>query len=617
MSTDVFHYRDYTHNQLAAYRASADFVPPDIEIKPAKKRRTPRKSPKQAELGKSRRNNRTPSKTKQKDSEGESDSEVLIPPKRVCKSLTFTKDCILSKQTPLPSGETLSTCASNSSHAKIEINKSSAEETTGIEKKSLDTSSRRNANINNLQKLTVANVNLASGGDESLNNSRSSSPSSSVSISLLATTRVDDYSDHEYESLTGSISSACSKPTMYNLISKFDLKKSVSKLTDIGRMKACNLGNLESEMNGSGYHNKIADKNLIDISDTNSSQACTERDGNERGGNSLQLGAGHCDTMPATAVNIKALKILKNKRSNLDSSSTQSDLYSEDCVTFDNVEIRETVDDLISTPSSPLKNRKKRLLPLASSSDSDLPLPVIARKMAVNKDTSMVGIERDRERFKKSTMTKALESKEKLKTGKILREPTRAPLDLNVPLGKRMLNNDDILSYRDSGSLKSFSSNGDTLFVPSEEISSHLSDSAVSADELTPSYITSSTFTTSSDISSTDTKTTDGPHSGSLAVSVRLRRKITPLKNKNVHKPMLSQSDSNSGVVSSGIASSDISKKEAILFGKRRKSPLKVKSPKKPTVPKMAQCDNTESDGKSTIYFELNFFCNFKIQSMI
>lgn len=608
LSTDVFHYRDYNHNQLAAYRASADFVPPDIEIKPAKKRRTPRKSPKQAETGKSRRNSRTPSKTNQKgsaDSDGESDSEVLIPPKRVCKSLTFTKSCLLPKQTPLPSGETSSTFAlasqNDSSHAETESNKFSTEKLRGIEKQSLDLSNRLNAKANNVPKLTLANVNLTSREDVSLNDSRSPSPSSCISLSTQATSRVEDDSDHEYETLTGSTSSAGSKPTMYNLISKFDLKKSVLKLTDIGQIKACNLGNGGSEniTSGSGSYNKTAEENSF-------SQAFTKGDGNEGGGSSLLQGAGHCDP----AVNKKDFKILRKERSTLYSLSTQSNLYSENCITYDNVEVKENVDDLILTPSSPdvvfaSKNRKKHILPLATSSDSDIPLAIIARKIAADKSkdtTFMVGKERVRERFKKSTMTKIHEPKEKLKAGKLFRAPTKTPLDSNGPLGKRVLNN-DIFSDRDS--LKSFVSNGDPSYTPSEEMSSYLSDSALSADELTPSCMYSSTYITSSDISSTDTKTTDGLNFGSLDVSVRSRHKITPMKNISVRKPVLSQSDSNSGIASSSSTSSDISKKEEILFGKRRKSPFKVKSPKKPIVQKMAQCDNTDSDGKSTIYFNV------------
>lgn len=608
LSTDVFHYRDYNHSQLAAYRASADFVPPDIEIKPAKKRRTPRKSPKQAETGKSRRNNQTPSKTNQKgsaDSDGESDSEVLIPPKRVCKSLTFTKSCLLPKQTPLPFGETSSTFAldsqNDSSHAETESNKFSAEKLRGIEKKSLDLSNRLNAKANNVPKLTLANVNLTSREEVSLNDSRSPSPSSCISLSTQATSRVEDDSDHEYESLTGSTSSAGSKPTMYNLISKFDLKKSVLKLTDIGQIKACNLGNGGSEniTSGSGSYNKSAKENSF-------SQAFTKGDGNEGGGSSLLQGAGHCDP----AVNKKDFKILRKERSTLYSLSTQSNLYSENCITYDNVEVKENVDDLILTPSSPdvvfaSKNRKKHILPLASSSDSDIPLAIIARKIAADKskDTKfMVGKERVRERFKKSTVTKIHEPKEKLKAGKLFRAPTKTPLDSNGPMRKRVLNN-DIFSDRDSDSLKSFVSNGDPSYTPSEEMSSYLSDSALSADELTPSCMYSSTYNTSSDISSTDTKTTDGLNSGSLDVSARSRHKITPMKNISVSKSVLSQSDSNSGIVSSSSTSSDISKKEEILFGKRRKSPLKVKSPKKPIVQKKAQCDNIDSDGKSTIYF--------------
>lgn len=611
MSTDVFHYRDYNHNQLAAYRASADFVPPDIEIKPAKKRRTPRKSPKQAETGKSRRNNRTPSKTNQKgsaDSDGESDSEVLIPPKRVCKSLTFTKSCLLPKQTPLPSGETSSTFAlgsqNDSSHTETESNKFSAEKLRRIEKKSLDLSNRLNTKANNVPKLTLANVNLTSREDVSLNDSRSPSPSSCISLSTQATSRVEDDSDHEYESLTGSTSSAGSKPTMYNLISKFNLKKSVLKLTDIGQIKACNLGNGGSEniTSGSGSYNKAAGENSF-------SPAFTKEDGNEGGGSSLLQGSGHCDP----AVNNKDFKILRKESSTLYSLSSQSNLYSENCITYDNVEIRENVDDLILTPSSPevafaSKNRKKHLLPLASSSDSDIPLAIIARKIAADKSkdtTFMVGKERVRERFKKSTSTKIHEPKEKLKAGKLFQAPTKTPLDSNGPLGKRMLNN-DIFSDRDSDSLKSFVSNGDPSYTPSEEMyDSYLSDSALSADELTPLCMDSSTYITSSDISSTDTKTTDGSNSGSFDVSVRSRHKITPMKNISVRKPVLSQSDSNSGIASSSRTSSDISKKEEILFGKRRKSPLKVKSPKKPIVQKMAQRDNTDSDGKSTIYFNV------------
>lgn len=620
MSTDVFHYRDYNHNQLAAYRASADFVPPDIEIKPAKKRRTPRKSPKQAEPGKSRRNNRTPLKTNQKDSvdsDGESDMEVLIPPKRVCKSLSFTKSCLLPKQTPLPSGETLSTFASNSRndspHAETEINKSRAEELRGFEKKSLVFSNRCNARVNNVPKLTLANVKTTSRDDVSLNNSRSPSPSSSISLSTQATSRVDDDSDRDYESLTGSTSSAGSKPTMYNLNSKFDLKKSVLKLTDIGRIKACNLGNPGSEniTNGSGSYNKRAEENSLP-------QASTEDDGNKRGGSSSLQEAGHWDP----AVNKKALKILRKEMSTLDSLLTESNLYSENFFIDDNVEIRETVDDLILAPSSPevvctSTNRKKHLLPLVSSSDSDLPSAVIAQNIAADKckDTFMVGNERDGERCKKSTITKTHKQKEKFKAGKLLRESARTPLHSNEPLRKRMLN-EDIFSDRDSDSLKSFVSNRDPSYEPSEEMFSHLSDSAVSTDELTPSYLYSSTYTTSSDVTSTDTKTTDGSYSRSLDVSLRSRDKITPMKNVNIRKPVLSQSDSNSGVgsSSSSSASSEISKKEEILFGKRKKSPLKIKSPKKPIYPKLVQRDNTEIDGKSTIslYFNLNFSVIFK-----
>lgn len=624
LSTDVFHYRDYNHNQLAAYRASADFVPPDVEIKPTKKRRTPRKSPKQVEPGKSRINNLTPSKTKQKncvDSDGESDSEVLIPPKRVCKSLSFTKNCLLPKQTPLLSRDTSSTFASDSHNdspqGESESYKSTAEELRGIEKKSLVPKNKPNAKVNNVQKLTVQNVTLTSREDVSLNNSRSPSSSSSISISTLATSRVDNDSDHEYESLTGSTSSASSKQTMYNLISKFDLKESVLKLTDIGWMKACNLGNLGSEnvINGLGSYNKTPEENLIDICHKNSlSQASTEQDGNNRVGRSSVLRAGCLDTKPMKAINAKDLKILENKRSNLDSLSTQINYKTENCITDDNVVIKETVENLILTPSSPevvipSKIRKKHLLPLVSSSDSDLTLSVIARNKTTDKskDTFMVASERGRERLKKTTMTKDHEPKEKLKAGKLLRAPKKTSHDSNGPLGKKMLNI-DIFSDRDSDSLKSFVSKADPLHVPGKDISSHLSDSAVSTDELTPSYIYSSTYTTSSNVSSTETKTTDGSYSVSLDVSVRSRHKITPMKNVNVPKPVLSQSDSNSGVVSCSSSSSDISKKEKILFPKRRKSPLKIKSLKKPTVPKVAQCDNTDSDGKSTIYFNLNFF---------
>lgn len=169
--------------------------------------------------------------------------------------------------------------------------------------------------------------------------------------------------------------------------------------------------------------------------------------------------------------------------------------------------------------------------------------------------------------------------------------------------------NEDIFSDRDSDSLKSFVSNGDPSDAPSEEMFSHLSDSAVSTDEFNPSYLYSSTYTTSSDVTSTD-----GSYSRSLDVSLRSRHKIIPMKNVSIRKPVLSQSDSNSGVGSSSSASSDISKKEEILFGKRKKSPLKIKSPKKPIYPKLVQRDNTESDGKSTIslYFNLNFSVIFR-----
>lgn len=93
MSTDLFHYRDYSHKLLAEYRSSTDFVPPDIDIQPTPKKKniTPRKSC---------RKQKTPQKLTQNNKhaiDSDSENEIFIPPKRPCMKLSFDENSECTK----------------------------------------------------------------------------------------------------------------------------------------------------------------------------------------------------------------------------------------------------------------------------------------------------------------------------------------------------------------------------------------------------------------------------------------------------------------------------------------------------------------------------------------
>lgn len=559
---------------MAVYRASADFVPPDIEIKPSKKRRTPRKSPNQAEPSRSPGNSKTPSSSKQKVSvskDSESDSDELIPPKRVCKALSFNSENCIASQT-VSSRKSVNVksrrkpVSSSSGYNKLTAENLIKENKKNSRPNCKSVSNMRSAK-NNVQKLTVGG--LASCEEESL---RQSSSASSVKVSTVTTSKVDN-SDHEFESMTGNTGSACGL-----------------KLTDIVQMKSLNSVNPESDkvINYYGTANKTTDEDLFGSCRSEpSSPSSTDLDNNMRGEScSLLPTADHCNTMSITAEETKTVKILRNERSTL---SAHSSCGNENDYTDDKFDTSETVSNLIEAVSSsevcaPSKNKKKHLLFSASSSDSDLSLFASTQCRTVDKsnDLIIVGKESGRDPFKESNH----DPKGKLKAGKILRATKKSPICLNTPLEKTILI-DDMCSDTDVDSLKSFLSKGSSSLVPSND-TSLCSKSAVSTDEWTPSTGYSST---SSEMSS---KTTDSSYLESVDTdSARHKSRNTPAKSKTVRKPVLSQSDSNSGV-----SSSDISKKEEVLFGKKRRTPLKIKSPRKTSFSNNVTRDSMDSEGE-------------------
>ncbi|XP_046659362.1 DNA cross-link repair 1A protein-like [Homalodisca vitripennis] len=611
LSTDVFHYRDFTHKLLAAYRSSSDFVPPDVEIKPSPKKRKPavmRHSPRKA---------RTPIKCQiDKSTDSDSDSDILVQPKRPRRNSQKSNDKVQISENSV--GNRLKTI---NVHSKTKFDRSTtdlqshseAEQTNTVTDDSDDldvTSSKKgNCQNNSKNKLTVLNVKLIEGKEVTLGrtHSRSHSPLSSLSVTT-ATSKNED-SDLDSEITLSSVKSKSESTP-----SKVMQKKPV-----------CNLTKTKStEDNFSSPSNSVSEKIL------NPQNKKTVKEQKENDTNISLVDADFEDIIPVSKLNKESIRALESKPisspkslyscSELDSHA-DSNSSATDYVVQENEDLSDT------TPSSPEvmippKCPKKPSAFLTSSSDSDIPLSSIVATIQGN-------LKKEASKMKSRLRSGGPVSSEvivvgKEKAGKVLRTPAKAPVYLNgslksVSSGIEMNTGSDKES--DSGK-SSASKNTNSSFNPSERTSSssNHSDSAYSAESTDRLASSSVTSTSTSSESYTNDHTSDLSYSeGSedcIVSRSKSKQKITPKRNGKLATPTKNKRVVKNLHLHSESSSSEISVKEKLLFGNKKKSPPKasVKSdePKAPSciIPTLTTTVNQEDrSGWQTLLTKMRTGC--------